>query len=153
LHLFDAELHYRKDIDPVVPTEGREGELIGSGDGTVTGKNVQGTILWSYFAANCAYLLVKAGIEPPPGLHLCKNNPGGIIRTHDGAEIHFNAKGYGLRGADPARPHKWQLTAALQFSTEDSRYQWLNTTLGVWEGEFDEELGRARYNAYARLAE
>ncbi|MCI0410251.1 MAG: hypothetical protein L0191_17115, partial [Acidobacteria bacterium] len=98
-HLFDAEIHYRSDMEPVVPAEGREGELIGSGDGKVAGK-IRGTIRWSFFAADCAYLLVKAGIEPPPGQHLCKTNPGGIIQTEDGATIWFDAKGYGLRGYD-----------------------------------------------------
>lgn len=148
-HLFDAELRFQDAMAPVVSPENREGELIGSGDGTVRGEKLQGRILWSYFAADCAYQLVRAGIEPAPGLHLCRNNPGGTIRTLDGAEIRFNAKGYGLRGADPAAPHKWRLSTALQFATEDSRYKWLNTTLAIWEGEFDEKLGRALYRAYA----
>lgn len=150
--LFDAELHYQDRMAPVVSADGREGELIGSGGGTVTGE-LRGTIQWSYFAVDCAYLLVRAGIEPGPGQYLCKNNPGGIIRTQDGAEIRFDARGYGLRGADPMNPHKWRLTAALQFSAEDSRYEWLNATLAVWEGEFDEKLGRAHYQAYARISE
>ena len=34
-HLFDAELVYRSEMEPV--TEDGDGELIGSGDGTVTG--------------------------------------------------------------------------------------------------------------------
>lgn len=146
-HLFDAEMHYQPDMDPVIPSEGREGELIGSGDGKVTGK-LRGTIRWTFFAAECAYLLVQAGIEPPPGQHLCKTNPGGVIETEDGARIWFDAKGYGLRGYDKVLPHKWRLTMALQFSTKDQRYQWLNATLGAWEGEFDEETALARYHAY-----
>ena len=60
-HLFDAELRYRDDIAPVVPAEGRQGELIGSGDVTATGERLRGTILWPYFAANCADQLVTAG--------------------------------------------------------------------------------------------
>lgn len=152
-HLFDAELHYREGMPPVVAAAEREGELIGSGDGSVTGEKLHGTIRWSYFAADCAYQLVQAGIEPAPGLHLCRNNPRGIITTHDGAEIRLDVRGYGLRGADPARPHRWRLTGALSFATQDSRYQWLNTTLAVWEGEFDEKLGRARYQVYARPGE
>ena len=36
-HLFDAELQYQQDIEPVVTSEGREGELIGNGDGSVNG--------------------------------------------------------------------------------------------------------------------
>ncbi|HBY95446.1 MAG: DUF3237 domain-containing protein [Ardenticatenaceae bacterium] len=147
-HLFDAELWYRSDTDIVVPVGDREGELIGSGEGTITGEKIRGTIHWSFFAANCAYLLVRSGIEPPPGQHLCRTNPGGIIETDDGARIWFDARGYGLRGYNPAQPHKWHLTMALQFHTNDQRYRWLNTTLGVWEGEFNEEAGRASYRAY-----
>ena len=45
----------------------------------------------------------------------------------------------------------WRLTMALQFATDDERYQWLNTTLGIWEGEFDEKVGQARYRAYAAV--
>lgn len=147
-HIFDAEIRYRSDMDPVIPAEGRDGQLIGSGDGELTGK-IRGTMRWSFFAADCAYLLVQAGIEPPPGQHLCKTNPGGVIETEDGARIRFDAKGYGLRGYDQAHPHKWRLTMALQFSTDDERYGWLNSTLGLWAGEFNEHTRSARYHAYA----
>ena len=150
-HLFDAELAYKSDMDVVVPDENREGDLIGSGEGTVTGAKIRGTIRWSMYSADCAYLLVKAGIQPAPGQHLCTTHPGGVIETEDGAQIWFDAKGYGLRGYDKDYPHLWRLTMALQFSTQDERYIWLNTALGVWEGQFDEQAGRARYHAYAQV--
>ena len=35
--LFDARLQYQSDMQEVVTAETREGELVGSGDGTVTG--------------------------------------------------------------------------------------------------------------------
>ncbi len=152
-HLFDVELAYKSDMDVVVPDENREGDLIGSGEGTVTGENVKGTIRWSMYSADCAYLLVKAGIQPEPGQHICTTNPGGVIETEDGAQIWFDAKGYGLRGYDKDHPNLWRLTMALQFSTQDARYTWLNTTLGVWEGQFDEQTGRAHYRAYAQVVE
>jgi hypothetical protein len=151
-HLFDAELHYQPGMPVVVSAENREGELIGSGDGILKGATIQGSIRWSMFAADCAYLLIQAGVANPEQ-DLCKTNPGGVIVTRDGAQIWFNAKGYGLRGADPTHPHMWRLTAALQFATEDERYQWLNRALGLWEGEFDEEAGRANYRAYVALNE
>lgn len=151
-HLFDAELWYRSNMDIVMPVEDREGDLIGNGEGTITGERIRGRMRWSFFAANCAYLLVRSGIEPPPGEHLCRTNPGGIIETVDGAQVWFDARGYGLRGYDEAQPHKWRLTMALQFHTNDERYRWLNTALGVWEGEFDEETGRARYRAYTQAS-
>jgi alkylmercury lyase len=149
-HLFDAELRYQPGMEVVVPAEGREGELIGSG-GTVTGERLRGKIRRSMFSADCAYLLVKTGSTPSPGQHLCTTNPGGVIETDDGAQIRFDAKGYGLRGYDTSRPHLWHLTMALQFSTSDERYLWLNTTLGVWEGEFDENTAHAHYRAYAQV--
>ncbi len=150
-HLFDVELAYRDDIETVVGEEDREGVIIGSGNGTVRGPKIRGSIQWSFYAAECAYLLTRVGAEPSAEQHLCKTNPGGIIETDDGALIRFDAKGYGFRGPDPAYPHMWRLTMALQFATEDERYQWLNTTLGIWEGEFDERVGQARYRAYAAV--
>lgn len=149
--MFDAELWYNSSIGAVVPTEKREGEFIGSGEGTVTGDKIHGTIRWSFFAAHCAYLLVKAGIEPAPGQHLCKTNPSGVIETEDGAQIWFDAKGYGLRGYDAEHPHQWRLTMALQFTTDAERYRWLNTSLGLWEGQFDEKTGCAHYRAYTQV--
>lgn len=148
-HLFDAELAYEDEVEPVVPDAGREGVLIGSGGGTVEGPAIQGTIRWSMYSGDCAYLLIKAGHEPPPGQHLCTVNPAGVIETEDGASIWFDAKGYGLRGADPALPHLWRLTMSLRFETDDARYAWLNSALAVWLGTFDEKAGRAWYHAYA----
>ena len=146
--LFDADLEYDTDVAAVVPPEGREGEYIGSGGGRVTGERISGTIRWSMFAADCAYLLVRAGVDPGPGEHLCRVHPCGLIETTDGARIQFDATGYGLRGAERDRPYLWRLTAALHFATEDARCRWLNTALGLWEGAFDERCGRARYRAY-----
>src|SRR5258707_6234134 len=37
---------------------------------------------------------------------------------------------------------------AIQFSTTDPRYQWLNTTLGVVVSEFDERAGRSLWRAF-----
>jgi len=148
--LFDAELRYtsESEADAVIPAEGREGVYIGSGDGTVSGETIQGTIRWSFYSADCMYLLVRRGEEVPPGQQLCYDNPGGFIETTDGARIRFDAKGYGLRGFDPAQPHLWRLTMALQLSTEDPRYRWLNTRLGVWEGQFNEQTQSGNYRAY-----
>lgn len=114
----------------------------------MSGETLQGTIRWSFYSADCVYLLVRRGEEVPAGQHLCYDNPGGFIETTDGARIRFDAKGYGLRGFDPAQPHLWRLTMALPFSTEDPRYRWLNTRLGVWEGQFNEQTQSANYRAY-----
>lgn len=147
-HLFDAQLQYNDKVNVTIPTAGRTGDFIGKGDGTVKGEKITGKIRWEFYAENCAYLWVKEGQQPPADQHLCKTNPGGIITTTDGAEIRFDAKGYGFRGADSERPNIWFLTAALQFYTDDERYKWLNTSLGVWEGQFDEKVNFANYKAY-----
>ncbi len=80
------------------------------------------------YAGNCAYVFVRAGVEPPPGQHLCTVNPAGVIATDDGAQIWFDAKGYSLRGADLSQPHRWVLTMAVS--------------------EFDEHAGRALWHAF-----
>jgi len=146
--LFVAQLQYNDRVDVKIPMDGTTGDLIGRGDGVVKGEKINGTITWAYYAENCAYLWTKEGQEPPPDMHLCKTNPGGFIKTNDGATIRFDARGYGLRGPEPSRPHVWRLTSALQFHAEDKRYEWLNTALGVWEGEFDEIAGKAVYRAF-----
>src|SRR5258708_6020791 len=97
--LFEAALEYVTDMTAVLPADGREGEYIGSGTARLTGC-VQGTMLWSMFAADCAYLLVQAGVDPGPGEHLCRVQAGGIIQTDDGAQIRLEVRGYGLRGSD-----------------------------------------------------
>jgi hypothetical protein len=146
--LFEARLQYQSDKEVVVPAETREGELVGSGDGTVMGDVLSGKARWSMYAGNCAYVFVQAGVEPPPGQDLCTVHPSGVIATDDGAEVWFDARGYGLRGADQSHPHLWVLTMAVQFQTTDQRYQWLNTTLGVLVSEFDERAGLARWQAF-----
>ncbi len=146
--LFEAGLEYETDMAPVVAAAGHDGDYIGSGTATLTGR-VHGTQRWSMFAADCAYLLVQAGVDPGSGKHLCRIQPGGIIQTYDGAQIRLEATGYGLRGSDKTRPQLWHMTAALQFATSDARYGWLNTTPGLWEGIFDEQARRATYRAYA----
>ncbi len=146
--LFEARLQYQSDMEAVVSAETREGELVGSGDGRVAGELLSGTVRWSTYAGNCAYVFVRAGLEPPPGQHLCTVHPAAIITTDDGAEIWFDGRGYGLRGADQSHPHLWVLTIAVQFTTTDPRYQWLNSTLGVVVSEFDEQAGRALWHAF-----
>ncbi len=146
--LFEAQLQYRSDMEAMVSAETQEGELVGSGDGRVSGDLLSGKARWSMYAGNCAYVFVRAGILPPPGQHLCTVHPAGVIETSDGAEVWFDAKGYGLRGADQSCPHLWALTMAVQFTTTDGRYQWLNTTLGVVVSEFDERAGRALWHAF-----
>ncbi len=146
--LFEARLQYQPDMEGVVSAETRVGELVGSGDGTVSGDVLSGNARWSMYAGNCAYVFVRVDILPPPGQPLCTVHPVGVIETSDGAEIWFDAKGYGLRGDDQSHLHLWMVTMAVQFTTTDQRYQWLNTTLGVVVSEFNEHTGRALWHAF-----
>ena len=143
--LFTAVLQYRSNSqsDAAVSTEGREGALIGSGDGRATGEQVEGTVLWSLWSGNCVYPSLRRGQPIPDGLHLCTMNPGGLIQTPDGAQIRFDGKGYGLR-----TPKKYHVSLILSFGTEDTRYAWLRKVLGMVEGDFDEKAGRATWRVY-----
>lgn len=140
-HLFDAELHYRQDIEPVVSSEGREGELIGSGDGTVNGGRLIGRLRWSMFAADCVFRVDGSGT----------GNPAVVLETEDGATIWIEGKGYGLR-RESAAPN-WRLTASLRFQTDDPRYRWLDNAFGIWEGVFDEDARHARYRAFLQTVD
>jgi len=144
--LFKADLQYRSEsqTDAVVVAEGREGVYIGSGDGTVAGDRLRGTIRWSLWSGNCLYPLVRSGQSVPEGFHLCTINPAGFIETVDGARIRFDGRGYGLRNSE-----KYQTNLTLVFSTEDVRYEWLTKVVAVMEGDFDEKIGRATWNVYA----
>lgn len=143
--LFSADLQYRSESesDAGVAAEGREGVYIGSGDGTVAGDRLRGTIRWSLWSGNCLYPLARSGQSVPEGLHLCTINPAGFIETQDGARIRFDGRGYGLRSSE-----KYQTNLTMVFGTEDARYEWLTKVVAVMEGEFDEKTGRATWNVY-----
>lgn len=143
--LFRAVLQYQStsEKDAVIGAEGREGAYIGSGNGTITGERVQGTVKWSLWAGNCVYPLVRKGQSVPDGIHLCTMSPVGFIETHDGARIRFDGRGYGLRD-----PEKYRTSLTLVFGTEDPRYAWLTKTMGIMEGEFDEKKGSAVWRVY-----
>jgi hypothetical protein len=143
--LFTAVLQHRSasESDAVVSAEGRAGTYIGGGDGTATGKHLEGTVHWSLWSENCLYPTTRKGHPAPDGLHLCTLNPGGFIETRDGARIRFDGRGYGLR-----TPEKYHTSMTLVFGTEDARYTWLTHVLGAMEGEFDEKTGRAVWHVY-----
>jgi hypothetical protein len=143
--LFKANLRYRSasESDAVVVAEGHEGVYIGSGDGTVSGDRLRGTLRWSLWSGNCLYPPARSGQSVPEGLHLCSINPAGFIDTQDGARIRFDGRGYGLRSSE-----KYQTNLTLVFGTEDVRYEWLTKVVAVMEGEFDEKAGRATWNVY-----
>ena len=137
--LFSAILQYHStsERDAVVPADGRGGAYIGSGDGTVTGGQLRGTMNWSLWAGDCRYPLVRKGQAVPDGLHICTMNPTAFIQTEDGARIRFDGRGYGLRHA---RQYRVSLTRV--FGTEDERYARLSKVPTVVERQFEEKARR-----------
>ena len=131
-HLFDAELTHRAGMAPLA---GRgDGQLIGSGDGTVHGQRLRGALRWTLFEE--------------PGELVCTMNPTMTIRTEDGASIGIEGRGYAHR-ANRASP-LWRVAATLLFSANEESYAWLDGALGVWEGEFDAGQHSARYRAFVQ---
>jgi len=142
--LFTAVLQSRSGspADAVVGAPDR-GAYIGSGDGTVEGNELRGTVSWSLYAGDCLYPLIRAGESVPDDLHLCTLSPGGFIDTEDGARIRFDGRGYGLRS-----PNRYLVSATLTFRTQVTSYDWLTKVLAVMHGEFDEKDGRAIWNVF-----
>ena len=102
--LFEVALQYRPGMAAIMPTEGRSGDYLGSGDGTVNGPTLQGRARWDLYEQ--------------VGAVRCETNLVGIIETHDRAQIRFDAKGYGMV-PDRSAPHTWHMVEALQFETTD----------------------------------
>ena len=136
-HLFDAELQYQPGLEPLVAAEGREGELVGSGDGAVNGDRLVGSLRWTLFES--------------PGELVCAMQPIALIDTADGAQVRFEARGYARRTTHEDRV--WKVAATLRFETDDGRYAWLEHALGVWEGAFDADAHHARYRAFLQTPE
>ena len=132
--LFQAELHARPNTPPVDlhDAANRSGELLGSGDGTVWGESLQGRVHWSIYEA-----------QGP----VCETNIVGVITTDAGARVEFETRGYGLV-PDQSQANKWEMPAVVRFRTKSPAYQWLNTTLALWEGTFDMQRGVHTYQAY-----
>jgi hypothetical protein len=132
--LFDAELDYQPGMAPLT-SEG-DGALVGSGDGAVHGPKLTGKLEWTLFEQ--------------PGSTVCAMAPVARITTDDGAQIRFDGRGFGTRPS-PADPG-WRVAATLYVTTDDSRYAWLDGALALWEGEFNEATGHARYTAFLQPA-
>jgi hypothetical protein len=129
--LFDADLQARSDVPQVVPTEGHEGTLVGSGDGTVRGSRIRGKLRWSNFEK--------------VGPRLCEMNLAGIIETEDGAHIHFESKGF----AHLTNPPTWNTAGTMRFTTEDKRYAWLNELFANWQGNYDASKEHGALHAFS----
>lgn len=147
------EWRSRPDAPVVVPAGDRDGVLLGSGDGTVRGDLLDGRLRFSMYSAECPMdpgFLDGIGTSLDDlGDHVCRVTPGGVIETDDGARIQFDVKGFGLRTTEP--DVRWSLTGGIRFATDADEYAWLNRLMGVWDGEFFEHDGTARYRVHARV--
>ena len=131
--LFEIHLEFEEDASPV-HKDGKVGDYIGSGVGTVTGPNLKGDVHWTLFEDQ--------------NETVCESNLFGLITTDDGAQIHFDSLGF-FAMPDENRPQRWATTASVRFDTDDGRYTWLNAVLGIWEGEFDVQCYCHHYRVYA----
>src|SRR5712691_7825964 len=130
--LFSLELHYRGPIE-LPPMGDKVGQLVGGGDGTLTGPRVRGTVRWSNYETTSEDLV-------------CALQVPGVIQTHDGAEIGFEGREFAMPISEGSQ--QWRVAGVLRFKTDDSRYTWLNETFALTSGTFDYEAGMARWTAF-----
>lgn len=137
-------------VDPaaatVIPPEGREGVHLSDGEGEATGE-LSGRMRFSMYSGDCpldpGYLQLPPEQPKAVGDHVCTVNPGAVLETHDGALIQFDLRGFGLRLE--RRAPVWSVNGSLRMFTVDDRYRAFTDHLYVFEGEFDESVGRATY--------
>ncbi len=132
-HLFEVKLQFRQGMTPISSAEGKGGEYIGSGAGTVKGARIGGTVRWDLFEEHEETL--------------CRSDLTGVIETNEGVQIQFESRGFFIQ-PDLSNPNRWITSASVHFNTADPRYEWLNMRLAVWEGEFDMETLCHHYQAY-----
>ncbi len=127
----DLDLTYSSKADRVVPDSGRPGEYLGSGEGTVHGRGIAGTVRWD--------------LSEHTGTTACEMFFSGVIDTDDGATIRFDTSGYGMVPDPDGAPGLWDVTASVRFRTDDPRYGWLAARPATWQGTFDMDTYRHRY--------
>jgi hypothetical protein len=137
-YLFELGLQFQWEMPPVTSHEAREGEYIGSGEGTANGSKINGTLRWDLFEEREE--------------SLCRSNLTGVIETNDGAQIQFDSRGFFIK-PDEANSNRWITSASVHFRTTNERYEWLNARLAVWEGEFDMVTFRHHYHVFLRAIE
>ncbi len=130
--LFSLELHYQGPIE-LAPIGDKVGQLVGGGDGTLTGPLLRGTVRWSNYETTGEDLV-------------CALQVPGFIQTHDGALIQFEGREFAMPISDGSK--QWRVAGVLRFKTDDRRYAWLNDTFALTSGTFDYESGMARWTAF-----
>src|SRR6266849_9275360 len=87
--LFTLELHYQGPIE-LAPIGDKVGQLVGGGDGTLTGPRVRGTVRWSNYETTAEDLV-------------CALQVPGVIQTHDGALIQFEGREFAMPISDGSK--------------------------------------------------
>jgi hypothetical protein len=128
---FDVEMRYRPGMPPVGRPRNQAGDYLGSGDGTIIGPDLKGTLRWD--------------LHEQIGPDSCQMSFTGVVETQQGATISFETLGFG-QVTDPASaPTRWAVLAAARFVTHDARYAWLAARPLLWLGEFDVDTYEHRY--------
>ena len=135
--LFSLELHYQGPIE-LAPIGDKVGQLVGGGDGTLTGPRVRGTVRWSNYETTGEDLV-------------CALQVPGVIQTDDGAAIQFEGRELAMPLSDEST--QWRVAGVLRFKTDDSRYVWLNETFALTSGTFDYDAGMANFTAFVPRTE
>ena len=107
------------------PFGGSEGAGFGTGKGTLSGEEFEGTVRWANFPRRR-----EDGVWTP--------NLRGVVRLADGAELLMSIHGQSVEEETPAGARR-AILARIELLTHDDRYRWLNTSFQVGEGEIDEE--------------
>ena len=142
--LFEMTLHPQRwpgdgkspEPSPKASPASRVGEYIASGEGTLEGPQLKGTVRWDLF-------------ENRDQENLFRTDMFGEITTDDGAEIGLEI--FGHFQPSKADKDKWEQYSAVRFATTDERYAWLLPILGRMTGTFDHQtyVHQYRVNALA----
>ena len=102
------------------PPPGKFNLYLGSGDGSINGEKITGTVDWNLYEDQSKII--------------CDVHFIGMITTEDKAVIEFEALGFFMREGESSL---WFLTTGIKFSTENENYSYLDNRVGVMEGKFD----------------
>lgn len=122
----------------VRPFGGQEGAGFGQGGGQVTGPHLAGALVWANHPRRR-----EDGVWCPDAR--------GAIATSDGARVLITLQGYSLAVDTPNV--RRALLVAVKFASQHERYRWLNSALGIGEGEIDEETEAWWVDIYAAVNE
>jgi len=116
------------------PYGGEEGAGFGTGDGSVSGDVLRGTLRWANYPRRR-----EDGVWTP--------NVRGVIDTDDGAAILVSMHGQSVE-QQVDEGFRRAILARLELTSDAEQYRWLNTTFVVAEGEIDEDTEAIWFQAY-----